>query len=250
LLIETNETGKSPRIEQFIAQVSSETARARLSMDYCATLGRARGDKELAAFAREQLAEYMRQAAFYREQLVKLPDGGQVDALRLACDHHFELRLQVLFKVLRLFDATIDYEKLFRAAAGGGENARAEVGEVLEGVLDQADAERIIGLAKPAGEPDSDAAGLEYFVETFRGHDSRWVVSGLLLMVGADGYAGHGDFVRDSLRHDEAVVRETALEVFLASEPGREAVAAQCELSARDACEAVVRLAKRKLSTL
>jgi hypothetical protein len=91
---------------------------------------------------------------------------------------------------------------------------------------------------------------LAHFVETFRGHDSRWVVAGLLWMVGADGYAGHGDFVRDSLRHDEAVVRETALEIFLANEPGGEAVAKQCELSVMDTCEAVVRLAKRKLSTL
>ena len=248
LLVETNEAGKSPRIEQLITQVSSETARAQLMMDYCASLGSTRNDKELTAFAREQLAEYTRQAGFYREQLAKLPDGGQADALRLACDHHFDLRLQVLFKVLRLFDAAIDYEKLFRAAAEGGENARAEVDEVLEGVLGQADAGRIIGLAKP--EPAGESAGLAHFVETFRGHDSRWVVAGLLWMVGADGYAGHGDFVRDSLRHDEAVVRETALEIFLGNEPSEEAVAKQCELSARDACEAGVRLAKRKLSTL
>jgi hypothetical protein len=158
------------------------------------------------------------------------------------------MRLQVLFKVLQLFDASIDYEKLFRAAASGGENARAEVGEVLEGVLGQADAERIIGLAKPG--PAGTTAGLKYFVETFRGHDSRWVVSGLLMLVGADGYVTHGDFVRESLRHGEAVVRETALEIFLANEPGEAAVAAQCELSAKDACQAIVLLAKRKLSTL
>ena len=247
-LIATNEGGKSPRIEQFIGQVGSETARAQLMMDYCASLGGMRNDKQLTVFAREQLTEYARQAGFYREQSAKLPDGGQADALRLACEHHFNLRLQVLFKVLRLFDVTIDYEKLFRAAAEGGENARAEVGEVLEGVLGQADAGRIIDLAKP--EPAGEPAGLGHFVETFRRSDSRWVVAGLLWMVGADGYAGHGDFVRDSLRHDEAVVRETALEIFLANEPGGETVAKQCELSAMDACEAVVRLAKRKLSTL
>jgi ATP/ADP translocase/HEAT repeat protein len=248
LLIVINENGKSVRIEQLIEQVSSETDRAQLTMDYCATLGSERSNKELTALAREQLAEYTRQAGFYREQLAKLPDDGQAEALRLACDHHFEMRLQVLFKVLQLFDASIDYEKLFRAAASGGENARAEVGEVLEGVLGQADAERIIGLAKPG--PVGTTAGLKYFVETFRGHDSRWVVSGLLMLVGADGYVTHGDFVRESLRHGEAVVRETALEIFLANEPGEAAVAAQCELSAKDACQAIVLLAKRKLSTL
>jgi len=248
LLIATRDGDKSARIEQLIAQISSETARAQLMREYCATLAGGRPDKALTAFAREQLAGVARQAAFYREQSAKLPEGGQAEALRLACDHHFELRLQVLFSVLRLFDATIDYEKLFRAAATGGANARAEVGEVLEGVLGQADAGRVIGLAKP--EPEVEPAGLASLVETFRGHDSRWIVSGLLLMVDADGYAAHGDFVRESLRHADAVVRETALEVFLAHEPGREAVAAQCELSAKDACEAIVRLAKRKLSTL
>ena len=247
LLIAINESGKSARIEQLIAQVSSETARAQLMIDYCAMLGGASGDKELTAFAREQLGEYARQAGFYREQLAMLPDGGQADALRLACDHHFELRLQVLFKVLRLFNGSIDYKKLFRTA-GGSENDRANVSEVLEGVLGQADADRIIGLAKP--EPSDEAADLEHFVEAFRGHDSSWVVAGLLWMVGADGYAAHGDFVRDSLRHGEAVVRETALDIFLANEPGKAAVTTQCELSSKDACEAVVRLAKRKLSTL
>ena len=149
-----NESGKSARIEQLIAAGQQRDGpRAQLTMDYCATLGSERSDKELTAFAREQLAEYTRQAGFYREQLAKLPDDGQADALRLACDHHFEIRLQVLFKVLQLFDASIDYEKLFRAAASGSENARAEVGEVLEGVLGQADAERIIGLAKPGAKP-------------------------------------------------------------------------------------------------
>ncbi|HJO09394.1 MAG TPA: Npt1/Npt2 family nucleotide transporter [Verrucomicrobiota bacterium] len=248
LLIAINESGKSARIEQFIEQVGSETARVQLMIDYCATLGNARSDKELTAFAREQLVEYARQAGFYREQSAKLPEGGQADALRLAFGYHFELRLEVLFKVLRLFDISIDYEKLFRAAASGGENARAEVSEVLEGLLGQADADRIIGLAKP--EQAGESACLGHFVETFRESDSRWVLAGLLWMVADDGYAAHGDFVRDSLGHDEEVVRETALEIFLANEPDGEPVVKQCELSAGDACEAVVRLAKRKLSTL
>ena len=162
LLIATNESGKSARIEQLIAQVSSQTVRAQLMMDYCATLDSARSDKELTAFACEQLAEYTRQAGFYREQLAKLPEDGQADALRLACDHHFELRLQVLFKVLQLFNGSIDYKKLFRTA-GGSENDRANVSEVLEGVLGQADSDCIIGLAKP--EPSGEAADLEHFVE-------------------------------------------------------------------------------------
>ena len=248
MLITTSECGKSARIEQLIAQVSSETARARLMWEYCATLAGGRPDKALTAFAREQLTEYAQQAAFYREQSAKLPEGRQTQALRLACDHHFELRLQVLFSVLRLFDVTIDYEKLFCAAATGGANAQAEVSEVLEGLLGQADAAILIGLAKP--EHAVEPAELASLIETFRGHDSRWIVSGLLLMVDADSYATHGDFVRESLRHTDEVVRETALEVFLAHESGRDAVAAQCELSAKDACEAVVHLAKNKLSTL
>jgi len=248
MLIATSESGKSARIEQLIAQVSSETARARLMLEYCATLAGGRSDKALTAFARELLAEYAQQAAFYREQSAKLPAGAQAQALRLACDHHFELRLQVLFSVLRLFDATIDYEKLFCVAATGGANAQAEVSEVLEGVLGQADAALLIGLTKQ--EHAVEPAELASLIETFRGHDSRWIVSGLILMVDADSYAAHGDFVRESLRHADEVVRETALEVFLAHESGRDAVAAQCELSARDACEAVVRLAKSKLSTL
>ena len=96
---------------------------------------------------------------------------------------------------------------------------------VLEGRLGQADAAILIGLAKP--EHAVEPAELASLIETLRGPDSRWIVSGLLLMVDADSYATHGDFVRESLRHTDEVVRETALEVFLAHESGRDAVAAQ-----------------------
>ena len=119
---------------------------------------------------------------------------------------------------------------------------------VAQCTLGQADAARLIGLAK--SEPSSNPNDLAFLIETFHGHDSRWIVSGLLMMIDADGYAVHNDFVRDSLRHADVVVRETALEVFLAYEPIREAVITQCELSMKDACEAIVHLAKRKLSTL
>jgi len=45
------------------------------------------------------------------------------------------------------------------------------------------------------------------------------------------------------------LVRETALEVFLSNETGREAEE-QCRRFVADSCAAVVRLAKRKLSLM
>ena len=87
----------------------------------------------------------------YRQRLAKLSGGEAAEALRLAFEHQFQLRVKVLCSVFRLFDPTIHYKKLFRTALEGGENERAEAGEVLEGVLGQADAEQVMRLAKSAG---------------------------------------------------------------------------------------------------
>ena len=157
------------------------------------------------------------------------------------------MRVKVLCSVFRLFDPTIHYKKLISTALEGGENERAEAGEVLEGVLGQADAEQVMRLAKPAGGGGAHES-VDYFVLSLREHDSKWVRAGLLLLAGED-YAAYRDFVEANLDHAEPLVRETALEVFLSNESGREAEE-QCRRSIADSCAAVVRLAKRRLSLI
>lgn len=247
LLIEADEGERSPQIEKLIERVSGETSRAELVRDYCASLKDFRSDRLGLVFARTLIAEYTRQAADYQAHLAKLPEESSAAALRLANEYQFGLRMEVLYSVLRLFDATIRYEKLFSAAASGGANAQAEVGEVLEGLLGQADADRILRLAKPpAGGSEENVAEM---IEALGSHDSRWVRAGLLLFAGSE-YADNRNFVEANLRHDESVVRETALQVFLTNETKREVVKQQCQQSVKDTCEAVARLAKRQLSTL
>tara|TARA_B100000614_G_scaffold60864_1_gene53880 strand:- start:383 stop:3154 length:2772 start_codon:yes stop_codon:yes gene_type:complete len=248
ILIEAGEGERSPRIEGFIEQVRGEADRARLMTDYLRSLSSDRGNRQRLVFAREQLAEYIQKADIYRQRLAKLPSGPDAEALHLACEHQFQLRLRVLYEVFRLFDPTIDYKKLFRAAMDGGENERAEAGEVLEGVLGQADAEQVMRLAKPTAD-EGEFEGVNFFVQSFRDHDSKWIRAGLLLLAGGE-YDDHREWVGEHLRHAEPLVRETALDVFLSNESSREAVMEQCNRSIADSCAAVVRLARRKLSTL
>ena len=247
LLIEAGEGDRSSRIEGFIAKVTGEDDRALLMADYCDSLGAEGANRQRLAFAREQLAEYTRQADVYQQHLAKLPGGDAAEALRLACEHQFQLRVKVLCSIFRLFDPTIHYKKLFHTALEGGENERAEAGEVLEGVLGQADAEQVMCLAKPdSGGEVSESIGST--LEALSGHDSKWIRAGLLLLAARD-YAPHREFVRANLKHTESLVRETALEVFLSNETGREAEE-QCRRFVADSCAAVVRLAKRKLSLM
>ena len=247
LLIEAGEGERSSRIEGFIDKVTGEDDRALLMADYCDSLATETGNRQRLGFAREQLAEYTRQSDEYRQRLAKLPEGEATEALRLACEHQFQLRVKVLCSVFRLFDPTIHYKKLISTALEGGENERAEAGEVLEGVLGQADAEQVMRLAKSAGGGGAHES-VDYFVLSLREHDSKWVRAGLLLLAGED-YAAYRDFVEANLDHAEPLVRETALEVFLSNESGREAEE-QCRRSIADSCAAIVRLAKRRLSLL
>ena len=130
----------------------------------------------------------------------------------------------------------------------GGENDRAEAGEVLEGVLGQADAEQVMRLAKPAAD-EGEFESVNFFVQSFRDHDSKWIRAGLLLLAGGE-YDDHREWVGEHLRHTEPLVRETALDVFLSNESSREEVVEQCNRSIADSCAAVVRLAKRRLSLI
>ena len=248
LLIEASEGERSPRVEGFISKVKGEDDRARLMTDYLRSLSPDRVNRQRLVFAREQLAEFVRQADFCRQHLTKLPAGAGGEALRLACEHQFQLRMRVLYEVFRQFDPTIEYKKLFRTAMGGGENERAEAGEVLEGVLGQVDAEQVMRLTKPT-EDGGVAESIDFFVQSFREHNSKWIRVGLLLLAGEE-YDAHRDLIGDHLKHPEPVVRETALDVFLSNETGCETVVAQCNQSISDSCAAVVRLAKRKLNTL
>ena len=100
--------------------------------------------------------------------------------------------------------------------------------------------------SRPAGGGAHES--VDYFVLSLREHDSKWVRAGLLLLAGED-YAAYRDFVEANLDHAEPLVRETALEVFLSNESGREAEE-QCRRSIADSCAAVVRLAKRRLSLI
>ena len=89
---------------------------------------------------------------------------------------------------------------------------------------------------------------VDFFVRSLREHDSKWVRAGLLLLAGED-YTAHRGFVEANLNHVEPLVRETALEVFLSNETGREAEE-QCRRSIADSCAAVVCLAKRRLGMM
>ena len=167
--------------------------------------------------------------------------------MRMALNFHFELLVEVLLKLLSISEPKIDYKKLFKISAEGGANAEAEATEVLKGVVGPTLSDRLIVLAKDIRTPIADPAGDDYFFATFAESDSRWVLAGLLLMLGKEDYKTHRPFVQTCLKNQDSVVRETALEVFIAYETERDAVKEECTTLSNDSCKGIALMAKQAL---
>ena len=150
--------------------------------------------------------------------------------------------------LLSLLDPSLDYAKLLKIAATGEENAEAEATEVVKGVVGAAWADRIIGIVKSIDEPTGDVVSAKRMIGTFRDSDSRWILAGVLLTFSDEDFHECRSFVKACLKHEDGMVRETALSVFLAYENQREEIREQCELSSKDACEGVAFLAKQGLA--
>lgn len=247
LLIENNELKRSSNIEKFIGQVTGETERTQLALEYFSTIGNIPQSRNLKRFARKELGEYLRQAEFYRENLSKLPLIRKNEPMRMALNFHFELRVEVLLKLLSISEPKIDYKKLFKISAEGGANAEAEATEVLKGVVGPTLSDRLIVLAKDIQKPIVAPAGTDYFFATFAESDSRWVLAGLLLMLSKEDYKPHRPFVQTCLKNQDSVVRETALAVFIAYELERDAVKEECTTLSDDSCQGIALMAKQAL---
>ena len=165
----------------------------------------------------------------------------------MALDFNFKLRVEVLFKLLSISEPTIDYKKLFKVSSKGGANAEAEATEVLKGVVGPTLSDRLIALAKDIQKPIVNLAGVDYFFETFAETDSRWILTGLLLILTKEDYQSHRAFVQTCLKSQDQVVKETALEVFIAYENQRGTVKEECTALVNDSCQGIALMAKKAL---
>jgi hypothetical protein len=247
LLIEGNEQKRSEKIEKFIGQVTVETERAQLSLEYFSAISNMPASRKLKKFARKELSKNLEQAEFYRENLSKLPFIPKNELMRTALDFHFKLQLEVLLKLLSISEPTIDYRKLFKVSAKGGANAEAEATEVLKGVVGPTLSDRLIALSKDIQKPVVNPAQVDYFLQTFTETHSRWILSGLLLILTKDDYQLHRAFVQTCLKNQDPVVKETALEVFIAYENQRGTVKEECTALVNDSCQGIALMAKKAL---
>jgi hypothetical protein len=246
-LIENKEPKRSSNIEKFINQVSEETERVELSLKYFSIIGNISPSGKLKKFARKELSENLGQAEFYRENLSRLPFIPKNEPMRMALNFNFKLRVEVLFKLLSISEPTIDYKKLFKVSSKGGANAEAEATEVLKGVVGPTLSDRLISLSKDIQKPIANPAQVDYFFETFGETDSRWILTGLLLILTKEDYQSHRAFVQTCLKSQDPVVKETALEVFIAYENQRGAVKEECTALVNDSCQGIALMAKQAL---
>lgn len=245
VLIEFNRLSRSPRVETFIDKVKEETHRTLLSMEYYSGLSEARRSRRFKNYVRKELDKHLEKAEFHHEQLGKLQDNESFDALRMSLEYHAKLRLKAISMLLSLLDPSLDYRKLLDLAATGGANVEAEATEVVKGVVGATWSERILSLVKPpAGTPVT----AKRMLGSLRNNDSRWILAGALHSFTEDDFHDCRSFVTSCLQHEDGMVRETALSVFLAFERKDEEIRRQCEQSAEDACPGVVLLAKQRLS--
>ena len=247
-LIEFSKGVRSPDIEKFIAQVAEGTWRTIVSLTYYSSLTGARSTRRFRSFVLSEMDKHMSQAEFFHTHLGRLQDGDSNAALRMALEYQCKLRLKVVTTLLSLIDPSIDYGKLLEIVGSGEENSESEATEVVKGVVGVVWADRIVGMVGKIDKPTGIEVSAKRMIGAFRDSDSRWILAGLLLTFSEDDYEDCRSFVKGCLNHEDGMVRETALSVFLSHENQKQEIREQCEISKNDPHAPVSFLANRELA--
>jgi ATP/ADP translocase len=232
----------------YVGQVSGDSDRARLVCDYFHSNSSRLPLNCPKGFAKKELVRAMSGCSFYLDLLGRLGSEKQFDALKLALDNQYQIRLKTLLSIMPVFNNEIDYAKLMNLICRKEANAKAEALEVLKGVLGPKSADQLISVFQPSAGAVEKADDLSMFVKKLSTSDSRWILSGLMLAFSEDDFSVHEEFVRDCLANDDELVRETALHVYVLFQTKAHLVEEQCSRFANDPSPKVAWIANDRLS--
>ena len=228
-------------------QISGDSDRARLICEYFQSDSYGLPLNCTKGAAKKEFRRAMDACSSYVDLLARLGAGKQFDALRLALENEYQIRVKTLLSIMAVFDNEIDYPKLMKFISFNEANAKAEALEVLKGVLGPKSADQLVSVLQPSAGVEK-VDDLSMLVKKLRSSDSRWILSGLMLAFSGDDFSVHEEFVQECLASDDELVRETALHVYVSLQKKIDLVDGQCTRFADDPSPKVAWIAKDRLS--
>lgn len=232
----------------YIDQVSGDSDRARLLLDYFQSHSSRLPFHFPKRFAKKELDRAMSESRFYLDLLGSLGSEKQFDALKLALENQYQIRLKTLLAIMPVFNIEIDYPKLMNLISCKEANAKAEALEVLKGVFGPKSADQLVSVFQPSSRSVEKADDFNMFVKKLSASDSRWILSGLLLAFSKDDFSIHEEFIMSCLANDDELVRETALHVYVLFQSKPDLVKEQCSRLENDPSPKVAWIANDRLA--
>jgi hypothetical protein len=231
---------------RYLSKISEGSGRVRVVWEYFDSIKDSPSSPKLRRNAKKEFRQMVREAFSSKVLLGDLPEDRKFDPLRLAVENQLQMRLKVLPLLLSVLDGEIDYSKLIALLKSKEANVKAEALEVLKGVLGPKLTDDFVSLFQLPG--SASPTELKILIESLQAHDSRWILSGLLLALSEDDFPNHEGFVKKCLAHDDDLVRETALHVYVCLQKEDEFVEQQCRLLSADPSPYVAKIAYDRLS--
>jgi len=204
----------------------------------------------LKGFAKREFRKAIKDCGFYLDHLCKLAPSKPFEALKLALETQLQLRLKTLISIMPVFNNEIDYRKLMDLISAKEANVKAEALEVLKGILGPKTADQFVSVFLPPQVSSAETDDLGIFLKTLGEHDSRWILSGLLLAFSEDDFSEHEEYIKECLANDDDLVRETALHVYVSLQTKTELVEEQCHRLSKDPSPKVSIVANNRLSLI
>jgi hypothetical protein len=221
--------------EKYLSMVSDDEVRLPFSVKYFQGIDKNNLNRKIRVFAKKEFHAFLKQAVSYSHSLAICPQEKNFDNLRTALEESLELRKNALVTILSVFDANINYIQLVELIRAKEANVKAEAIEVLKGVLGPRKTDSLVSvILSPSPKKVLPPAGMDSLFRKFSNNDSVLILCGLLTAMNSDSLKFGKDFIKQCFEHNDEIVRESALKVFLSLETERSEIVSCCQLLSDD----------------
>lgn len=237
------------KIEKYISEVRDEEIRLKVSQKYFQNIDVNKLIRKTRLFAKKEFNTFLTQADFYSSSLSNCPQTKEYENLRTALAESVERRINALVIILSVFDANINYEKLVELINAQEANVKAEAIEVLKGVLGPRKTDSLVSVITGSSYNESSPpVKLESLIRKFSNNGSTSILCGLLTAINLSSFKSGKVFIKQCLEHNDEIVRESALKVFLSLETEKCEIISCCQLLRNDPCYKVSNIASELLN--
>ena len=198
--------------------------------------------------AKKEFAKTLSGGLLIRGMLARLSGEERFIPLRQVLENELKRNLEDMTSLLFAMDDKVNFHRLLGLAKSTKASVKSEALEVLKGVLGPKRTDEFVSLLHSSRSNEAEPLPLRDLIRSFEGHNCRWILSGLLLACNRDEYPENANFVRKCLSHEDDLVRETALQVYLRLEGEGRGVDETCLTLSDDSSSRVSALARDRLA--